>query len=75
MLSTLTMCYLYITCPDIAYVVGQLAMYMGCHGPAHHKATRYLLQYLKAKVEVNGVALQHYWGMITYAHKKQLLET
>jgi hypothetical protein len=39
--------YLMITSrPDIAYAVGQLAMYMNCHGPQHHAAARHVLRYL-----------------------------
>jgi hypothetical protein len=35
------------TRPDISYAVGQLAMYLNCHGPEHHAAALYLLRYVK----------------------------
>jgi hypothetical protein len=35
------------TRPDISYAVGQLAMYMNCHGPEHHAAVLHLLRYVK----------------------------
>ena len=38
--------------PDIAYAVGQLAMYMNCHGPGHHAAALHILRYIKGTAEI-----------------------
>ena len=35
------------TRPDIAYAVGQLAMFLNCSGPQHHAAATRLLRYVK----------------------------
>lgn len=36
------------TRPDISYAVGQLAMFLNCHGAQHHSAALHLLRYCKA---------------------------
>jgi len=35
------------TPPDISYAVGQLAMFLNCHGREHHAAALHLLKYIK----------------------------
>jgi len=45
--------YLMITSrPDISFAVGQLAMYMNCHGPQHHAAAQHVLRYLQGTRDV-----------------------
>jgi hypothetical protein len=45
--------YLMITSrPDISFAVGQLAMYMNCHGSQHHAAAQHVLRYLKGTTDV-----------------------